>query len=132
MGTMASCDPPHRIGSSGHQLEFDFVTDNSRCAVQILKLWNITLLESMGPEKLNEISSFLNTTKKSTHKKSSKSFRAKKNGDSNLRRTESLSKKDMLRTRRGMSSCCVVDMYYQVVTYTSLRTIGLGLVKHLQ
>jgi len=55
--------PPPRISSSGPQMEFEFNTDHNT-AIQVLKLWNICLLESIpsssSPEKLNEISSFLN------------------------------------------------------------------------
>ena len=64
---------------SGSSMDFEFVTDKES-AVQILKMWNIRLLESIpcNPQQLNEISSSLTAAsggKKS--KRSSRSFRDK-------------------------------------------------------
>ncbi|XP_064395222.1 serine/arginine repetitive matrix protein 1-like isoform X2 [Halichondria panicea] len=46
-----------RVSGSGPPMEFEFITDKEK-AVQILKVWNVRLLESIpgDPQKLNEIS----------------------------------------------------------------------------
>lgn len=107
---LSPSSPPHRSGTED-VVDFEFTT-SAENSMQILKTWNIRLMESItfNPQQLNEISSVLNTNTLPSNSKHSKgrgivsrSFRASKHNSvkedtQDLRRADSFSKLQSYRT----------------------------------